>query len=294
MFHSAGAWLRWSGEQARPLGDTIDTSGDLSSATGGDNPSRGCHPPYAALRERLQLQAEAPRPSPIARIFGLDPLIRRAARPYRGAMAELSVAAVLSALGDDWTVLHSVRVGSESDTLDHVVIGPPGVLIISTKNHAGEKVWVGERTFMANDARHPYLQLSDQHNRAIATRLSAAGRPPVAVTSCLVVADPRELVIDARSLHIEVISSRVFGRWLHGLPRLLSPQLVSAISAEAATWPVLSDAEADAEEKVFDFQRLRGRIRLSLLVRLGWLAAALAVTYGTLYQTVFASQGIWT
>ena len=214
--------------------------------------------------------------------------MRRAARPYRGAMAELSVAAVLSALGDDWTVLHSVR--ADSATLDHVVIGPPGVLIISTKNHAGEKVWVGERTFIADDARHPYLQLSERHNRAIATRLSAAG-PPVAVTSCLVVADPRELVIDGRSLHIEVMSSRVFGRWLHGLPRLLSRQLVSAISAEVATWPVVPGAEADAEERVFDFQRLRSRIRRSLVLRLGWLAAALAVTYGTLYQTMFAAQG---
>ena len=206
-------------------------------------------------------------------------------------MAELSVAAVLSALGDAWIVLHSVRMGADAETLDHVVIGPPGVLVISTKNHAGEKVWVGERTFIADDSRHPYLQLFDRHNHAIATRLAAAGRPPVAVTSCVVVADPRELVIGRRSQNIEVMSSRDFGRWLHGLPRLLSPQLVSAVAAEAASWPVVSGAEADAEERVFDFERLRSRIRRSLVLRLGWLVAALAVTYGTLYQTMFAVQG---
>lgn len=64
-----------------------------------------------------------------------------------GADGEITVAAVLSALTEPsrldrlrrrapaWRVLHSVPVGTGRGDIDHVLIGPPGVVTINTKHH---------------------------------------------------------------------------------------------------------------------------------------------------------------
>lgn len=57
----------------------------------------------------------------------------------RGAEGEEATAAVLTALPvDEWTVFHDLRwPGRRFANVDHVVIGPPGVFVIDTKNWTG-------------------------------------------------------------------------------------------------------------------------------------------------------------
>jgi len=57
----------------------------------------------------------------------------------RGADGERRTATVLDALpGDEWTVLHDVPwPGRPRANIDHVVIGPPGVFVIDSKNWSG-------------------------------------------------------------------------------------------------------------------------------------------------------------
>ncbi len=248
-------------------------------------------PPFTAMRECLELQADAPLLSRFARLFGGNPLQREAIRSYRGAVAELTVAGVLSSLGEDWTVLHSVPMGPDVANLEHLVIGPSGVLVISTKSHAGQRVWVGERMFIADEVRYPHLPLAERQNRAVEERLASEGRASVPIASCVIVADPRELTVKRHTRHIEVMTSRDFERWLLDLPRLLSPQLVSAVVASASAWS-MSDRGDDLEDPLPAFDRLRRRIRRSLLLRLGWLAVGLALSYGALYRGALVLLGV--
>src|SRR6187402_2325790 len=52
---------------------------------------------------------------------------------YWGVLGERRTASLLSTLDHQWTVLHSVPVGSGKTDIDHVAIGPGGVFTINTK-----------------------------------------------------------------------------------------------------------------------------------------------------------------
>ena len=53
-------------------------------------------------------------------------------------------------------VLHAVEVGQNGSDIDHVVIGPPGVITLNAKRHPRGKVWVGERMVMINGQKTDY------------------------------------------------------------------------------------------------------------------------------------------
>ena len=79
---------------------------------------------------------------------------------YLGALGERRVGKLLEQLGPEWTVLHSVPVGSSTSDIDHIVIGPGGVFTINAKNHSGATVSAdahrpaGERSEAALPAEH--------------------------------------------------------------------------------------------------------------------------------------------
>jgi hypothetical protein len=90
---------------------------------------------------------------------------------------------------DGWAVLSSIVLssivkGSGAD-IDHLVIGPPGVFTVNTKNHAGAAIRVGEHEVRVNGTQHPYLRNS-RHEAASAERvLTAAVGMQVSVTPVL-------------------------------------------------------------------------------------------------------------
>jgi hypothetical protein len=55
----------------------------------------------------------------------------------RGAAAEKDTAVQLAALGPRWHVLHSRALHNTAADADHIVIGPPGVLLLDTKYRSG-------------------------------------------------------------------------------------------------------------------------------------------------------------
>lgn len=89
---------------------------------------------------------------------------------HTGAIGERRVASVLSQLGPEWTVLHSVLVGSDGSDIDHVLIGPPGVFTLNTKHHPGKAVWVAGRAFRVNNRPQHYLT-NTAHEAGRAERL---------------------------------------------------------------------------------------------------------------------------
>ena len=274
--------------------DTADTAATADTADGdlrSDGAPGARVPLYPALRECLRLRAGAAPPSLFSRLFGVDPLARTASRAYRGALAELAVARVLSCLGDGWTVLHAVPAGEDSPNnehhvIEHLVIGPSGIFSIVTRNHAAQKIWVGERTFMADGERYPYIPLAEADGAFVTERMLAATGAAARVTPCIVLVDPSELIIRQRPGRVEVVTSRAFGPWLRELPRLLSPSAVDLFAAAASRediWPQASAAPIDTREKLDAFERLRRTVNRSRRRRLTWIWIGVGVCYGILF-----------
>lgn len=66
-------------------------------------------------------------------------LMPRVDRLDRGAIGEERVGAILDGLADKgWRVIHDVDIGSRGN-IDHVLVGPGGILTIETKSHAGRR-----------------------------------------------------------------------------------------------------------------------------------------------------------
>ncbi len=63
----------------------------------------------------------------------------RMRRAIRGAAGEQRVAALLDSLGPEWHSFHALSLG-EGD-LDHLLLGPPGVIALETLNWAGRISW---------------------------------------------------------------------------------------------------------------------------------------------------------
>src|ERR1700678_3421879 len=109
-------------------------------------------PGQAARAKALELKQAAPAKAVITRLFG----IKTNERGWRvGADGEVEVARRLLKLSAGWHVIHAVPVGAH-----HVVIGPPGVFSLNTKNHYRSKVWVAEHAFLVDGQRTDYLRNS--------------------------------------------------------------------------------------------------------------------------------------
>ena len=189
-----------------------------------------------AVRERaVELRAEAPVKTFVARVFG----VHTDERAYRvGADGEEGVAWRLRKLGDGWHVLHSVPVGEKESDIDHVVIGPPGVFTLNTKNHSRKKVWVAEKAFMVSGQKTNYLRNS-RHEAARASKLLTASCGFDVQVEPIIVVIAAELTIKAQPTDVHVVARKRIGKWLERRPATLSPAAVEAIYEMArrdTTW----------------------------------------------------------
>ncbi|WP_062529715.1 nuclease-related domain-containing protein [Demequina rhizosphaerae] len=107
----------------------------------------------------------------------------------KGAEGEEIVGSLLASLpGDEWHVLHSIPLESIGD-VDHLVIGPPGLVVINTKNHTGRRVVVGADGLRVDGVERDHLSQIGRQGRVVAnhvrdvTHLSV---PTVAVVAVVV------------------------------------------------------------------------------------------------------------
>lgn len=189
-----------------------------------------------AVRERaVELRSEAPVKTFVARVFG----VHTDERAYRvGADGEEEVAWRMRKLGDGWHVLHSVPVGEKDSDIDHVVIGPPGVFTLNTKNHSRKKVWVAEKAFMVSGQKTNYLRNS-RHEAARASKLLTTACGFDVQVDPIIVVIAAELTIKAQPADVHVVARKRIGKWLERRPATLSPVAVEAIYEMArrdTTW----------------------------------------------------------
>jgi hypothetical protein len=263
------------------------TDGDVSARDSADEVTalvNGNLAGHVAIGELLSAQAMMPPRSRVARIFGFSPLTPETHQLYRGVVGEIEVGESLDRLGPDWIVLHALPVDSEFGDIDHLVVGPAGVFIVATKNHAGATVWSSERTFIVAGIRVPYVRSMEYEIGRVEKVISDAAGRSVEVSGILAIVAAKSLVVRGRHRDVAVLPSDHLVGWLSRRRRVLSHEDVLQIGTVAAletTWHqgALENAEPGFQRE--RFEALRAEVRSAWLIQLTWAIGVSVVVVGT-------------
>lgn len=186
-------------------------------------------PGQAARQKSKELRGAAPFRSALARVMG----VRLEERDWRvGAEGEVEVARRLRKLKEGWHVIHAVPVGDLGTDIDHVVIGPPGVFSLNTKNHTGNRVAVTVNGVYVNRQKTLYLEKSRFEGMRASDLLSnACGRTVDVQPLIVVLAD--HLTITVQPPGVYVVGRKFIAKWLSKRPARLTSQEVEEIFAVA-------------------------------------------------------------
>ena len=166
--------------------------------------------------------------------------IRTSAQQFAaGARGERTVGRQLNrwATRYGWHVLHAVPVGQRGADIDHVVIGPFGVVTVNTKT-TGTAVWVGQYGLTVGGKPVDYLRKSRREAARAGRLLHRATGLEVPVQSAIVFVGARRMTVRGGGpADVAVLPTpRALRRWLQKQPPALQPDQVEAIY-EAARRP---------------------------------------------------------
>lgn len=172
------------------------------------------------------------RRSPFAtlrsRIFGSR------AEDALGPKGELKVGKELSKLPPTWRVLHSLQMDETDSDIDHLVIGPPGVVAVSTKHHPKGRVTVYDRTLYVNGrAVHDHVWKSERSAKRAASTLSEVCGFKVPALGAIVFVDVAEFTEKGRPYGVTVTTRPKLVDWLTALPAHLHERQVEHVWIEA-------------------------------------------------------------
>ena len=169
--------------------------------------------------------------------------IRTSAKSFAaGARGERTVGRQLNrwAARYDWHVLHAVPVGRRGADIDHVIIGPFGVVTVNTKTTTAA-VWVGEHGLTIGGKPVDYLPKSRSEAVRASRLLGRAAGLEVPVQPAIVFVGARRVTVRRGGpADVAVLPSpRALRHWLRRQPPALQPGQVQAIYAAArrpSTW----------------------------------------------------------
>jgi hypothetical protein len=196
-------------------------------------------PGESARARARELRARHPVMASVAEVLG----IRTAAGSFAmGARGEREVGRKLNrwAVRSGWYVLHAVPVGRAGADIDHVVIGPFGVVTVNTKA-TRTSVWVGEYGMAVGGKAVDYLRKSRTEARRASRLLASATQIEVPVQPVIVFTGARRFSVRRGGPpDVAVLASpRALRRWLRKQPAMLPGEQVIAIyqaARNAATW----------------------------------------------------------
>jgi hypothetical protein len=196
-------------------------------------------PGSAALARSRELRRERPLLSTAADLLGF----RSAARLFAiGAKGERIVGRRLDrwAARGGWHVLHAVPVGRNGADIDHVVIGPFGVVTINTKA-TGTSVWVGQYGMKIGGTTVDYLRKSRAERVRAGRLLAHAVGARVPVQSVIVFVGARRFTKFRGGPRDVVVlpAPRELRRWLRRQGTVLDARQVETLYAAARrpeTW----------------------------------------------------------
>lgn len=169
--------------------------------------------------------------------------VRTEARDFAtGAKGERFVGGKLDgwARRQGWHVLHAVPVGRNGADIDHVLIGPFGVVTVNTKTTRG-KVWVAENGMMVGGTKVDYLRNSRHEAKRARTLLATACGRHVPVQPVVVFVGAKGFTVrNGGPQDVAVLSDvKALRRWLRRRGRVLTPDQVTEVHTAARrfeTW----------------------------------------------------------
>jgi hypothetical protein len=137
-----------------------------------------------------------------------------------------------------WHALHSVPVGHNGADIDHVLIGPPGVIVINTKYHPHRHIHVTHEGLYLDKQPVDYATKSRIEADRAQRLIAAATHRTIPVTALIVLAEGA-LSVESRPSGVTVLHRSALTPWLDKAPHLLDPSMISRVYAAARnrrTW----------------------------------------------------------
>lgn len=148
-----------------------------------------------------------------------------------------TVAKILEGLADDCVVVHDQPIGRKGARVDHIVVGPFGVLCLTGRHQRG-RVTVTHEECIAEGQRLDIASKARRQAAAVGARLKA-----VSGLTCsphpVVVLIGAQLMLQAQPEGVTILTDEALPLWLRSLPRALDDVPQRALShavADAGTW----------------------------------------------------------
>ncbi len=238
-------------------------------------------PAASVITACLSAQASVAPRSALAKLFGRSPLSADSRPWYLGALGERRVAKRLDALGDEWTVLHSVPIGERGSDIDHVALGPPGLFTVNTKFHEDATMWVGNRRLLVNGQPTDHLRNARFEAQRVTRLMTTVTGIPVTVTPILAIVGARDITFKEHPADVIVLREGELARWLKRRQAALAPtdreRLATAV-ARQETW--MPKPAASTTHQVAAFESLQRDVEQAHRVRRLWSAGALITGIG--------------
>lgn len=218
------------------------------------------------------------------RLLGRSPLGQNCHGLYQGVMGEIAVGARLKTLSSEWAVFHSLPIGVDGWDIDHVLVGPGGIVTINTKRHHDLPVVVAAEGLTVDGQQVPYLRHSEFEEEYVASlfRGRRSSIPPIHPTVVFVA--PREILVKSTPPRVTVLDLNDLVSWLGALPVVLDAtdqQGIADLFDNPATWANTMVDTGDALlKRFFELEEKVRRARLQQTVRLpleALLAGCLAI-----------------
>lgn len=124
----------------------------------------------------------------------------------------------LSGLDPRWGFLQTARVVADGTELDHWVIGPGGVYLLSAKHLPGSRLYVAGDRFLVDGREQPYVAEIRGEARRNSDLMSVSTRWDIGVTGVIVPVNDRRLVIERFPEDVAVIDQVDVANWLVNRP----------------------------------------------------------------------------
>jgi hypothetical protein len=237
----------------------------------------------SVIEELLRHHAGTPKRNAFGHFFGYSPLDADSVSWYLGAKGEIEVGKILATLPPEWRVFHALPIGQKGSDIDHLVVGPGGIVTINTKNHSNKAIWVAGQTFMVSGQKQPYLHSAESEARSVTTLLRKRIPHLPAVQPSIVLVSPKSLTLKKRPERVKVVAATGLRRWLVKLPATLSAADMTeliAIIDDPGTWP--PQVFPPAENAVSRFAALAAEVRAAWMRRSLWKVVAFVAVFGGL------------
>lgn len=260
-----------AGRADRVRSDEFRTDGirrdDLTTRVAGQSVMAAC----------LAEQDAAPPRSRLAAVFGAASIAQAAVPWFQGALGERVTAAYLESLGPEWVVLHSVPVAERGTDIDHLLVGPGGVVTVNTKRRRDARVWIGGDMVMVSGRREPFVPAARSELRRVHGALAALTLPMSPVTTFVAVEGAASVTVRTAPSDVRVVDARLLVRAIRRLPSVLDHDAVWALAGALSSSVTWTNALVPEDDHVVErFAALERRVRAAHAIRLGWVGALLA------------------